>query len=401
MKKNFKTIAVCLAMLVSFSASSQYFLATIKSSGTNIQVFIRPNPGGGNISTDFSLIEFFFKVPTSVTGLTFGAPVTNVVDFPGLNIQPSAPFVNGQGTEAGYNNYWFIGAVPAVPPPVVGNYIDGNEYLVATIPVLISGVPTDPSTINGFEIISNSDFVPHYLTITSSTGGLDLTSRLGAFPSSAQVFYAPPGGNAGSCGAACSAGPGSTNLYARLSGTLPVVFERYTIECNDKGALISWSTASEQNSSHFEIQRSTNGSEWVTIDNVNAAGNSDVIRSYQYLDISGGGQTFYRLRQVDKDGRYIYTAIRKTNCKSKQGEAVIYPIPAKDNLFLVFKSENAGMADFMIMDAAGKQVQKASKAINAGNNNLVFDISKLPSGQYLLTSNKTEFELNKKFVVAR
>lgn len=402
MKKNLKTLAVCLAFLVSVTASSQYFEATLKASGTNIQIFFRPKPTGGNISTDFSLVEFFIRVPTSVTGLTFGSVTTNTVDFPGLAIAAASPnFVNAQGTEVGYNNYWFIGAVPSVPPPTVGNYLDGTEYLVATIPVLISGVPTNPSTITGFEVVSNSDFTPHYLTITSTTGGVDLTARLGAFPSSAQVFYAPPGGNIGSCGAACSAGPGSTNLFARLGGTLPVVFDKYIIECNDKGALLIWNTVSEHNSSHFEVQRSTNGIDWVTIDNVAAAGNSDIVRNYQYLDISAPGSSFYRLKQVDLDGRFIYTAIRRTNCKSKQTEAVIYPIPAKDNITLVLKSDNTVVAEFQITDVTGKLLQKVEKTVSQGNNNLVFNVGNLPSGQYLLKSNRPELDINKKFVVAR
>lgn len=56
---------------------------------------------------------------------------------------------------------------------------------------------------------------------------------------------------------------------------LPVQFAKYDIQCNDKGAIITWATATEQNSNRFEIQRSTDGINWTTIDNVVAAGNSN------------------------------------------------------------------------------------------------------------------------------
>lgn len=380
-----------------FAAKAQYFLSSVKASGTNFQIYIKPNPGGGDITTDFSLIEFFVRVPTSVTGLTFGAPVSNTVDFPQLNIS-QAGGENPQGGEAGYRNFWFIYSY-SVPLPAARIYTDGVEYLVCTIPVLVSGVPTDPGTISGFQIINNTNFVPHYLTITNGGGG-ELTAR--SVDPNLQVFYASTGGSVGICTNSCSAGPGSTNMFAVItSGTLPVVFDKYEIDCNDKGALLVWSTVSEHNSSHFEVQRSVNGVDWVTIDNVTAAGTSDIPRKYQYLDISAPGYAFYRLKQVDIDGRYIYTAIRRTNCKSKSFDAVIYPIPAKDNLTLVMKSEVNVSAEFQVIDVNGKMVQKIQKTVTQGNNNIIFNVSMLPAGQYILKSSRPELAINKKFVIAR
>ncbi len=195
---------------------------------------------------------------------------------------------------------------------------------------------------------------------------------------------------------------GTFTSFARLiSGiTLPVTFSNYDVKCNDKGALIKWSTATEQNSDRFEIQRSTNGIDWATIDNVIAAGSSTSLRNYQYLDIYGG-TAFYRIRQVDTDGRFIYTAIKSTNCKAGQFDITLFPVPAKDNLNVVIKSDRTVKTDLQVLDMTGKIVQRTIVQINKGNNNIVLDINNLPGGQYLLVSSDPAVLINKKFTIVR
>lgn len=183
--------------------------------------------------------------------------------------------------------------------------------------------------------------------------------------------------------------------------SLPVVFSKYNVQCNDKGTLVTWTTASERNSSNFEIQRSTNGIDWEIVGSVNAAGESDIERNYQYLDISGNGQLFYRVKQVDRDGRFVYTSIRRMTCGGKNLDVVIFPVPAKDVLNVVIKSDKAITTDVQIVDASGRQVQKVMKNLASGNNSFTLDVSRLPAGQYLLTSSYPDIQINKKFVVAR
>ncbi|MFZ1327977.1 MAG: T9SS type A sorting domain-containing protein, partial [Chitinophagaceae bacterium] len=194
---------------------------------------------------------------------------------------------------------------------------------------------------------------------------------------------------------------GGVNQLSNSSFTiLPVTFSNYDVKCNDKGALIKWSTATEQNSDRFEIQRSTNGNDWVTIDNVAAAGNSSSDKNYQYLDIYGG-TAFYRIRQVDVDGRFTYTAIKTTNCKAGQFDVTLYPVPAKDKLNIVVQSDKELKTDLQVLDMTGKIVQRTIIQINKGNNNIVLDINNLPGGQYLLVSSDPAVLINKKFTIVR
>jgi hypothetical protein len=200
---------------------------------------------------------------------------------------------------------------------------------------------------------------------------------------------------------------GTFTSFARLTtpvalgaGTVPVTFSSYDVRCNDKGALLTWTTATEQNSDRFEIQRSTNGTDWVTIDNVAAAGTSNAQRNYQYLDLNGG-TAYYRIRQVDLDGRFIYTAVKATNCKSGQFDVTLYPVPAQTDLNVVVKSDKSVKTDLQVLDMSGRIVLRTNTQINKGNNNIKLDVSQLPGGQYMLVSSDPTLLINKKFTVIR
>lgn len=200
---------------------------------------------------------------------------------------------------------------------------------------------------------------------------------------------------------------GTFTSFARLvtpvalgAGTVPVIFTAFDARCSDKGTTLTWSTATEQNSDRFDVERSDNGTDWYKIGAVAAAGNSNANRNYQYLDLKGGS-AFYRLRQVDLDGRFITTNVKRTACKAGQFDVVIYPIPAKDNLTVVIKSDRAVKTDLRVVDMAGKVVRVIPTQINSGNNTININVSQLSSGQYILGSSDPSLQLNNKFTILR
>jgi TATA-box binding protein (TBP) (component of TFIID and TFIIIB) len=133
---------------------------------------------------------------------------------------------------------------------------------------------------------------------------------------------------------------------------------------------------------------------------VAAAGNSNSIRNYQYLDLNGG-TALYRIRQVDLDGRATYTAIRQTNCTAGQFDVVLYPVPTRDNLTVVIKSGKSVRTELQIMDMSGRTIRRIPAQINSGNNTINLDVSRIPAGQYMLVSSAPEIEISKKFTVIR
>ncbi len=185
-----------------------------------------------------------------------------------------------------------------------------------------------------------------------------------------------------------------------LGGALPVLFSKFDAKCTNTGTLISWATTQEANSSRFEIERSTNGTTWANIGSVAASGNSTSNRAYQQLDLIGG-TALYRIKQIDKDGQFIYTDVARTNCQVKNISSVIYPVPAKDMLNVVIKSDRPVRTQLMVYDMQGKLVKKVDVGITAGNNNFRINLIGLAPGDYMLRSNDAVIELNKIFTVAR
>jgi hypothetical protein len=183
-------------------------------------------------------------------------------------------------------------------------------------------------------------------------------------------------------------------------GALPVLFTQFDAKCTNTGTLISWATGQESNSSKFEIERSANGITWSSIGTVAAAGTSSSNRAYQQIDLAGGS-AFYRIKQIDKDGQFIYTEVARTNCQVKNISSLIYPVPAKDLLNVVIKSDRSVRTQLMVYDLQGKLVKKIDASIMSGNNNFRINLTGLAAGDYMLRSNDAVIELNKVFTITR
>jgi hypothetical protein len=192
----------------------------------------------------------------------------------------------------------------------------------------------------------------------------------------------------------------TSSIALGTGGTLPVTFSNYNVTCSDKGAVLTWATSSEQNSSKFEIERSEDGVNWYAVGTVGAAGNSDAQRNYQFLDARAGAAK-YRIKQVDIDGRFIYTAVKPTNCNSGAFEVLLYPVPAKDYLNVVIKSDKSVRSDLLLIDMKGSIVKRIPVQINKGTTNINVITSELTSGQYLLRSADASVKIDKKFTIAR
>jgi hypothetical protein len=130
----------------------------------------------------------------------------------------------------------------------------------------------------------------------------------------------------------------SPNGFTLGSITLPVKFIGFSVSPQDHNAMIQWATAEEINSSYFEVQRSNNGSDWTTIANVTAAGNTTLTHSYSYTDKNIiGNLVYYRIKQVDIDGKFIITPVRML--KNEKGNAVVSIVGTSSNSTYVQFSE--------------------------------------------------------------
>ena len=106
--------------------------------------------------------------------------------------------------------------------------------------------------------------------------------------------------------------PANSHSYvATYSSTpLPVTLLNFTVTKQGDNAQLNWSTSSEENNKGFEIQRSTDQSNWTVLNFIAGAGNSQTEKDYQYLDQNlPAGTYYYRLRQVDYDGKSSFSKV--------------------------------------------------------------------------------------------
>ena len=107
--------------------------------------------------------------------------------------------------------------------------------------------------------------------------------------------------------------------------TLPVNFTSFYINKSAQTIQLSWSTDNETNNSHFEVERSSNGTTWEKIAVINAGINSNNSNNYSYNDKTiSGPVVYYRLRQVDMDGRSIFSSIRMIRSGEVMSAVKIY-----------------------------------------------------------------------------
>ena len=91
----------------------------------------------------------------------------------------------------------------------------------------------------------------------------------------------------------------------------PVIFNSFYVTKNNNNVQLSWSTAREYNNSNFEVQRSFDGRNWTTIALALGAGNSNTVQQYCFTDKNmTAPMAHYRIRQLDVDGQYVYSALK-------------------------------------------------------------------------------------------
>lgn len=170
------------------------------------------------------------------------------------------------------------------------------------------------------------------------------------------------------------------SLEGNIQISLPVKFLSFTANAtNSKQVSLNWKTAYEINSHHFEIERSSDGSSFETIATISSNGTATNGSSYSMIDPKPfDGINFYRLKQVDADGKISYSQIRQVRFSS--GKILIYPNPAT-NRVNVQPANGKLLSSVALYDIHGKLL--AGKTNIAGQDATI-DVSALPAGFYLI-----------------
>jgi hypothetical protein len=141
-----------------------------------------------------------------------------------------------------------------------------------------------------------------------------------------------------------------------LSSTLPVTLFNFSLEKKQAGVLLEWETASEQNSAYFNIERSEDGIHFEKIGKQRAAGNSNKVLSYSYNDaitIDRIVTFYYRLEEVDFNGKTSYSKIEKIGYNYFDLSFVIMPNPVR-SVVNIKSNREIPAATIRILDLNGR-----------------------------------------------
>lgn len=146
---------------------------------------------------------------------------------------------------------------------------------------------------------------------------------------------------------------------------------------------LSWSTATETNNSHFIVERGADGRTFAEIGRVNGAGTVREKQEYAFTDEKPlAGANYYRLRQVDFDGQFSFSPVRRVVAGQAAGALTLLPNPAGAILQVQMAEAPETECSWEIFDTGGKRL--AAGVFPAESTVLPVFVGDLQAGIYFL-----------------
>ena len=186
---------------------------------------------------------------------------------------------------------------------------------------------------------------------------------------------------------------------------LPVELTSFISIVKHNDILLQWNTATENNSSIFQIERKSLESPWNKITEIQAAGNSSTPKIYSYTDKNlRPGNYFYRLKMIDIDGKFKYSNEIETNIAAPR-EYILnqnFPNPFNPTSRISFSLPKTSFTTLKIYNVLGREVQTiVSEILSSGTHNYEFDGRNLNSGVYFYTLMAGNFSSTKKMILMK
>ncbi|WP_210486733.1 T9SS type A sorting domain-containing protein [Rufibacter aurantiacus] len=175
---------------------------------------------------------------------------------------------------------------------------------------------------------------------------------------------------------------------------LPVTLTSFTAKAQKDGVSLAWTTAAEKDNDYFQVERSMDGRNFSAIGQVKGNGNSNVRVDYHFLDSKLlGGTAYYRLKQVDYDGKFEYSKTLAVQTKAVAATEVTmkaYPNPTADMVNLDLTSLSSSTVTISIYALDGRLVKTQQLE---GGVVQTLDLAKFAVGTYLLKIKGAEVDV--------
>ena len=179
----------------------------------------------------------------------------------------------------------------------------------------------------------------------------------------------------------------ATFATAQSQDPLPIELLSFTVEPEAVGNLCRWATASETNNDYFDLERSTDGDVFKSIQRVEGfgVGSTTETRYYSYLD--GEGLQGHRILSIEA-GRYR-RSLQLLGCDRRQLQQVEYRCrgisePANFSITYTFFEETDGNVTMEVLDMVGKIVLQETHDVKRGYNTIESSVNNLSTGVYYL-----------------
>lgn len=294
------------------------------------------------------------------------------------------------------------------PPTGIGNVLITAHAVAAVpgnggLPLTESGVSIKTAGRNGYWRTAN----------TLNRSGISFTFIAGANNyngvnnhTTTRLIFRNPGGNWQTFGTAgVVAGNASaftitktnTSLFGEFaigadSAVNPLPVELISFSASkqpDHSVLLSWETANEINNDYFELERSDDANHFNKIAKVFGVGNSNSFSAYEHIDresamiLKNDKPIYYRLKQVDVDGKYAYSNIVNVSSYTVRGDISVFPNPANSTVYIKDLTQEATLHDIL-----------GNKIMNIPANGII-DITELPTGIYIIRTESESIKLVK------
>lgn len=374
-----KIISLCILLSSVMTGFAQLFSATIQplpSSGAGVIIFVHNN-GIASLTGKVSGLTITIAIPTSVGArpvIDLQQPSGQTITFDKYNavdqvVDGTPHYIynilgTGDNGATGQSVTWPGGSDVQMLTVTFSGNPGTSQIKMVSLPD--GGTDPNPNSFFGFSI-DGVDRVDENTMFYGLPLISEATNNVGA------VGY-------------------SGTSFARTipAVPLPVKFTNFNAVKNNNDALLSWSIENESTmTDHYEVERSLNSADFTKINSTARKLNGLSNNSYTYTDpnlisVRKSGLIYYRIKQVDSDGKVSYTEIRSVKVGSGEFNVSVYPNPIVSSSEVNINLEEATKINILLIDAAGKLVRTAVIEGMKGVNTYPLNMNKLASGTYMV-----------------
>ncbi len=185
---------------------------------------------------------------------------------------------------------------------------------------------------------------------------------------------------------------GIFGITSTSANSLPTDMVYFNAHTKNQHVELNWEMACEINNESFTVERSDNGNDFTSISTLKGAGNSQVPQTYQFVDYKPlTGTSYYRLRQVNFEGKNTFSNIERVNLKAREAVASsvniqrVGPNPFNSMVTAEYYAENNGDIAIEILSKEGKPIFKTYQYALKGYNSFTYNKgSSLTPGDYMI-----------------